>query len=212
MSNRRSRPFVIVDCGAIPATLIESELFGHEKGAFTGAQTRSLGRLAQADGGTILLDEIGELPLDMQSKLLRFVQEKQFTMVGSPVVRHVDVRVLAATNRDLQREVSSGRFRGDLYHRLNVIPLAIPPLRERPEDVLELARHFLENFAPKYQKAVRSLGAEVEDALMRYSWPGNIRELQNRILRGVIMSNGETLTLEALSLPSERPGSTLRAD
>ena len=148
MSNRRSRPFVIVDCGAIPATLIESELFGHERGAFTGAQTRSLGRLAQADGVLILLDEIGELPLDMQSKLLRFVQEKQFTMVGSPVARHVDVRVLAATNRDLQREVSSGRFRGDLYHRLNVIPL-LSPLRERPEDVLELARHFLDNFAPQ---------------------------------------------------------------
>ena len=122
-----------------------------ERGLYRGADP-SLGRLAQADGGTILLDEIGELPLDMQSKLLRFVQEKQFTMVGSPVVRHVDVRVLAATNRDLQREVSSGRFRGDLYHRLNVIPLLIPPLRERPEDVLELARHFLENFAPNTRK------------------------------------------------------------
>ncbi len=209
MSSRRNRPLIVVDCGAIPATLIESELFGHEKGAFTGAMSKSIGRLGQADGGTVLLDEIGELPLDVQSKLLRFVQEKQFTVVGSSVVRRVDVRVLAATNRNLEQEVASGGFRGDLYHRLNVIPLAIPPLRERPDDILELARHFLDVFAPKYQKAVRSLGADVEDALTRYSWPGNIRELQNRLMRAVIMSTGETLTLDALSLPVTRVGTTM---
>ena len=202
MSGRRNKPLVVVDCGAIPATLIESELFGHERGAFTGAVSKSLGRLAQADGGTVLLDEIGELPLEVQSKLLRFVQEKHVTAVGSNTVRRVDVRVIAATNRDLADEVANGRFRGDLYHRLNVIPLSIPPLRERRDDILELARHFLEVFAPKYQKAVRALGAGVEDALVRYSWPGNIRELQNRMMRAVIMSSGETLTLEALSLPT----------
>jgi transcriptional regulator with GAF, ATPase, and Fis domain len=202
MSSRRNKPLVVVDCGAIPATLIESELFGHERGAFTGAMTRSLGRLAQADGGTVLLDEIGELPLEVQSKLLRFVQEKHFTAVGSSVVRRVDVRLIAATNRDLADEVAKGRFRGDLYHRLNVIPLAIPPLRERPDDILELARHFLEVFAPKYQKAVRTFGPGVEEALLRYPWPGNIRELQNRIMRAVIRSVGDTLTIESLALPS----------
>ena len=202
MSNRRNRSLVIVDCGAIPSTLIESELFGHERGAFTGALNRSIGRLAQADGGTVLLDEIGELPLEVQSKLLRFVQEKHYTAVGSSTVRRVDVRVLAATNRDLAREVAAGRFRGDLFHRLNVIPLSIPPLRERAEDVLELARHFLEIFAPKYQKAVRTFGPGVEDALVRYDWPGNVRELQNRMMRAVIMSSGETLTLESLGLPA----------
>lgn len=202
MSNRRNRPLVIVDCGAIPSTLIESELFGHERGAFTGALQKSLGRLAQADGGTVLLDEIGELPLEVQSKLLRFVQEKHFTSVGSSVLRRVDVRVLAATNRDLASEVVAGRFRGDLFHRLNVIPLSIPPLRERAEDVLELARHFLEVFAPKYQKAVRAFGPGVEDALLRYEWPGNVRELQNRMMRAVIMSSGETLTLDMLGLPA----------
>ena len=202
MSSRRNKPLVVVDCGAIPATLIESELFGHERGAFTGAITKSVGRLAQADGGTVLLDEIGELPLEVQSKLLRFVQEKHFTAVGSSMVRRVDVRVMAATNRDLADEVANGRFRGDLYHRLNVIALSIPPLRDRREDILELARHFLEVFAPKYQKAVRNFGPGVEDSLVRYSWPGNIRELQNRIMRAVIMSSGETLTVEALALPA----------
>lgn len=201
MSGRRNKPLVVVDCGAIPSTLIESELFGHERGAFTGAVAKSLGRLAQADGGTVLLDEIGELPLEVQSKLLRFVQEKHFTAVGSTIVRRVDVRVIAATNRDLADEVANGRFRGDLYHRLNVIPLQVPPLRERREDILELARHFLEVFAPKYQKAVRGFGTGVEETLVRYNWPGNIRELQNRIMRAVIMSTGDTLTLEALSLP-----------
>jgi diguanylate cyclase (GGDEF)-like protein len=209
MSRRRDRPFVIVDCGAIPATLIESELFGHEKGAFTGALQRSAGRLMQADRGTVLLDEIGELPLEVQSKLLRFVQDRQFTTVGSSVVREVDVRVLAATNRDLSHEVTIGRFRADLYHRLNVISLVIPPLRERPEDILEIAKHFLDVFAAKYHKPVGSLGAEVEDALLAYAWPGNVRELQNRIMRAVIMSTGRTLTVDALSLPRPAPGPML---
>jgi hydrogenase-4 transcriptional activator len=209
MSGRRGRAFVIVDCGAIPATLIESELFGHERGAFTGALTRSPGRLVQAEGGTVLLDEIGELPLDVQSKLLRFVQEKQFTTVGSSVPRRVDVRVLAATNRELAQEVASGRFRADLYHRLNVFALPIPPLRERRDDILELARHFLQVFTAKYQKPVRVLGAEVEAALVRYPWPGNVRELQNRMMRAVIMSEGETLGVEALSLPSAGPAPPL---
>jgi diguanylate cyclase (GGDEF)-like protein len=201
MSRRRDRPFVIVDCGAIPASLIESELFGHERGAFTGANTRAPGRLVQADRGTVLLDEIGELPLEVQSKLLRFVQDRQFTPVGSSATRAVDVRLLAATNRELSQEVDLGRFRADLFHRLNVISLVVPPLRERPDDILEIARHFLEIFAAKHHKPATSLGTEVEDALLSYSWPGNVRELQNRIMRAVIMSTGRTLTAEGLSLP-----------
>jgi len=203
LSPRRSAALVIVDCGAIASSLIESELFGHEKGAFTGAQQSRAGRLMQANGGTVLLDEIGELPLEVQSKLLRFVQEKQFTTVGGTKTRRVDVRIIAATNRDLTREMEAGRFREDLYHRLNVLHLKIPPLRERPDDILHLARHFLELYSVQYQKQARGLSRSAEAAMLAHSWPGNVRELQNRLLQSVILSDNEELEPEELGLTGE---------
>ncbi|MDX1503232.1 MAG: sigma 54-interacting transcriptional regulator [Thermoanaerobaculia bacterium] len=201
LSPRRGQRMVVVDCSAIAASLIESELFGHEKGAFTGAQQRRPGRLAEADGGTVLLDEIGELPLEVQSKLLRFVQERQFITVGGTRPRRVDVRILAATNRDLAGEVRAGRFRQDLFHRLNVVRLEIPALRERPRDILHLARHFLESYAIRYQKSPLRLAADAEAALRRYPWPGNVRELQNRLMRAVILSEATELGAADLDLP-----------
>jgi DNA-binding NtrC family response regulator len=201
LSTRRTQPFVIVDCGSIATSLIETELFGHEKGAYTGAHGRRVGRLAEAHLGTVLLDEVGELPLEVQSKLLRFVQEKRFTTVGGTRSRRVDVRILAATNRDLATEVAAGRFREDLYYRLNVIRLEVPPLRKRPEDVLHLARHFLETYSVQYQKSVRRFAAKTEEALVAYPWPGNVRELQNRIMQAVILCEGEVLGPEELPLP-----------
>ncbi len=206
LSPRRHLPLVIVDCGAIATTLMESELFGHEKGAYTGAQGRRVGRLAEADGGTVLLDEIGELPLEVQSKLLRFVQEKQFTVVGSTRTKRVDVRILAATNRHLASEVEAGRFREDLYHRLNVVRLEVPPLRQRPDDVLHLARHFVETFSVQYQKNVRRLTQAAEQKLLAYSWPGNVRELQNRLMQAVILCERDELDGNELMLPIERAG------
>jgi transcriptional regulator with GAF, ATPase, and Fis domain len=203
VSRRRTKPLVVVDCSAIPANLIESELFGHERGAFTGAITRSPGRMVQADGGTLLLDEVGELPLEVQAKLLRFVEERKLTSVGSHVARHVDVRLLAATNRNLLREVDAGRFRLDLYHRLSVVPLELPPLRDRQQDVLLLARHFLASFAAKYQKPVQRISPELEQRMLAYPWPGNVRELQNRLLRAVLLADEETLTLAHLPLNLE---------
>ena len=186
LSGRRDKPVVVVDCGAIAPTLIESELFGHEKGAFTGAHTRKPGRLSQAEGATVFLDEIGELPLDLQSKLLRFVQEKQFTPVGSVVVRTVDVRIIAATNVDLRARVADGRFREDLFHRLNVVRLHAPPLRERKEDILHLATIFLQQFAALYRRPAHHFTARAERALEDYPWPGNVRELQNLIMTSVL--------------------------
>ena len=152
LSPRHAKPLAIVDCGAIPASLMDSELFGRERGAFTGAERRSAGRLAQADGGTVFLDEIGELPLEVQAKLLRFVQERTVTLVGGTTVQTIDVRIIAATNRDLEEDVRAGRFREDLFHRLNVVRLRMPPLRERRDDILLLARHFLDVFAMQYQQ------------------------------------------------------------
>jgi transcriptional regulator with GAF, ATPase, and Fis domain len=209
LSPRKGRPLVIVDCGAIASTLIESELFGHEQGAYTGAQRRRTGRLVEARDGTVLLDEIGELPLEVQSKLLRFVQDKQFTTVGGSKPQSVDVRIIAATNRDLEAEVEAGRFREDLYHRLNVVCLKIPPLRARPDDILYLSRHFLELFAVQYQKAARQLSAEAEEALLAHSWPGNVRELHNRILQSVILSDStEIYPINlGLSLPGKSTSS-----
>ena len=201
LSARRAKPFVIVDCGAIPATLIDSELFGHERGAFTGAQQRSLGRLAQADGGTVLLDEIGELPLDVQSRLLRFVQEKTISMVGGTRPRTVDVRIIAATNRRLEEDVSAGRFRADLFYRLNVVRLHIPPLRERPDDVRLLAEHFARGFAAEQRKPVAGFSPEAERRVIAYAWPGNVRELQNVILQAVVLSDGDRLEASDLLLP-----------
>ncbi len=211
LSSRRDRPFVIVDCGSIAATLIESELFGHEKGAYTGAQSRRRGQLAEADTGTVFLDEIAELPLGVQSKLLRFVQEKQFSLVGGSRTRRVDVRIVAATNRDLSLEVAAGRFREDLYYRLNVVRIEVPPLRQRTDDVLHLARHFLDTFSVQYQKSVRRFTPTAENDLVRYSWPGNVRELQNRIMQAVILCDNEELDNTDLDLPTEA-GSPLRPD
>ncbi len=203
LSERRKQPFVVVDCGAIAAPLIERELFGHEKGAFTSAEKSGVGRLAEADGGTLVLDEIGELPLEVQTRFLRFAQEKQFTPVGGTRTRKVDVRLIAVTNRDLEQEVAAGRFRADLFYRLNVAPLVIPPLRERPDDVTYLARHFLRKFSVQYQKGVRRLSPQAEERLAAHAWPGNVRELQNRIMRAVILCEGEQI--EPADLELEAP-------
>jgi diguanylate cyclase (GGDEF)-like protein len=212
LSKRRAKPFVLVDCGAIPSSLMDSELFGRERGAYTGAERRAPGRLAQADGGTVFLDEIGELPLDVQSKLLRFVQEKTLTMVGATGTQKVNVRIIAATNRDLEEEVRTGRFRHDLFYRLNVLRLRIPPLRERPDDLLFLVRHFLETFALQYQKPLRGLDAAAERLILSYDWPGNVRELQNVVLQAVVLAEGDHLTAGDLSVPTTaRPTPTERA-
>jgi transcriptional regulator with GAF, ATPase, and Fis domain len=206
-SGRHSGAFVIVDCGAIPTSLIDSELFGRERGAYTGAERRTAGRLAQADGGTIFLDEIGELPLEVQAKLLRFVQEKTITMVGATSSQRVDVRIVAATNRALEDEVRAGRFREDLFHRLNVVRLQMPPLRERIADIQLLADHFLETFAVQFGKPVRGFDARAHAALLSQPWPGNVRELQNAVLQAVVLSQGEQLTPEDL-IRTRSTGST----
>ena len=200
LSPRRSRPPVVVDCGAISATLIDSELFGHEKGAYTGAVGRSAGRLAEAAGSTVILDEIGELPLEVQSKLLRFVQEKEITPVGGTRTRTVDTRLVAVTHRDLAAEVAAGRFREDLYYRLKVVHLEVPPLAERPEDVALLIDHFVDRFAARYRKRVRGLSPEAAALAARYPWPGNVRELENRILQAVIMCGGELIGVRDLAV------------
>jgi DNA-binding NtrC family response regulator len=208
LSPRRDVPMVVVDCGAIAPSLLESELFGHERDPRSGgaaAADRSDGRLAQAGGGTLLLDEVSELPLEIQSRLLRFVQEKQFVPVGGQQPRRVDVRILAATHRDLAREVAEGRFREDLFHRLNVVRLDIPPLRERAADIPHLARHFLETYSTQYHKHIRRLTAEAERVLVAYGWPGNVRELQNRLLQAVILCEGKELGLAELQIPYEAP-------
>jgi DNA-binding NtrC family response regulator len=198
MSPRRDKPLIVVDCAAIATTLMDNELFGHEKGAFTGADGPSAGRLADADQGTLVLDEIGELPREVQSKLLRFVQEKHYTPVGSSRTLRVDARVVAVTNRDLAAEVDAGRFREDLFHRLNVVRLVVPPLRERPDDILYLAQHFLSQFSLRYQKPIRGLTSEARAALLREDWPGNVRELQNRIAQAVILCTDDEIDLSVL--------------
>jgi two-component system response regulator AtoC len=186
-SRRSDRPFVAVNCSAIPRELVESEFFGHEKGSFTGAVARRAGRFEQADGGTIFLDEVGELNPDVQAKLLRVLQEREFTRVGSERPTHVDVRIVAATNRDLEVSVADARFRDDLYYRLNVIPLRLPALRERPGDLPVLMEHFLGSFAQRYGKAPPPTPPEVIQAARAYSWPGNVRELRNVCERAVLM-------------------------
>jgi len=199
-SARRLAPYVVVNVGAIPETLIESELFGHEKGAFTGAIQRQAGCFEQADGGTIFLDEIGDAPLAVQVKLLRVLQEREFVRVGGSEVRRVDVRVVAATNRDLERMVESGAFRADLYYRLNIFPLLLPPLRERPEDLLPLARYFVARQAAMMHHQPPVVADGVLDLLRAYDWPGNVRELQNYLEHHMILSGGAALVL------SEPPG------
>ncbi len=200
LSPRQSKPLVKVNCGAIPASLIESELFGHEKGAFTGATGRREGRFAMADGGTIFLDEVGEIPPDLQVKLLRVLQEGEFEAVGGDRTRSVDVRVIAATNRDLEAMIREGKFRQDLYYRLNVFPLRIPPLRERGDDVRILAQAFVERCSARLGRPLAPLIAEDLAKLRRYEWPGNVRELQNVIERAVITARDGRLNLDR-SLP-----------
>jgi len=203
-STRRGRPLVTVNCAAIPASLIESELFGHEPGAFTGATKKREGRFTLADRGTIFLDEIGELPIDLQAKLLRVLQEGEFDPVGSSMTRKVNVRVLAATNRNLAKAVQEGKFREDLYYRLNVFPLRLPPLRERGEDVVHLASVFARRFATKMGRTISPLTTEFTHRLKAYAWPGNVRELQNVIERAVITATSGKLNLDR-SLPEVSP-------
>jgi DNA-binding NtrC family response regulator len=206
LSARHERGMVVVDCSAISPTLIESELFGHEKGAFTGAHARNPGRLAQAHGSTVFLDEIGDLPLDLQSKLLRFVQDRQFTPVGGVGPRSVDARIIAATNVDLRARVAQGRFREDLFHRLNVVRLHVPALRERHEDVLHLANLFLKQFAALYRRPAHHLTPAAERALEEYRWPGNVRELQNVMLTSVLFCDGAEVDLPDVQLPKTASG------
>jgi transcriptional regulator with GAF, ATPase, and Fis domain len=194
-SSRSHRAFVRVNCAALPATLIESELFGHERGAFTGAEARKQGRFELANGATIFLDEIGELPPESQAKLLRVLQEGEFERLGSSRTLNTDVRIIAATNRDLKAEVERGVFRRDLWYRLNVFPIVVPPLRERGEDIPVLVGHFVKTFAERMGKAIDSLSPAAMKALEDYSWPGNVRELANVIERAVISSKGSTLLL-----------------
>jgi formate hydrogenlyase transcriptional activator len=199
-SPRHERPLVKVNCGAISAGLVESELFGHVKGAFTGALMNRDGRFALADGGTIFLDEVGELPPDTQVKLLRVLQEKEFEPIGGSKSIRVDVRVIAATNRDLAAMVREGKFRSDLFYRLNVFPMTMPPLRERSEDVPLLTMFFLEKFARRLGRKISHVGEETMFRLCGYSWPGNIRELQNLVERAVVLSPGPMLKLEGSAL------------
>jgi DNA-binding NtrC family response regulator len=198
LGERRERPMVVVDCSAISPTLIESELFGHEKGAFTGAHARKPGRLTQADGATVFLDEIGELPLDLQGKLLRFVQEKQLTPVGGVSARRVDVRIIAATNVDLRARVGEGRFREDLFHRLNVVHVHVPPLRERKDDIVHLANIFLQQFAALYRRPAHHFTSQAERQLEAYAWPGNVRELQNVVLNSVLFCDAPEVDVDNL--------------
>ncbi len=197
-SDRKDHPFVRINCAAITETLLESELFGHEKGAFTGAEKKRKGKFLQADKGSILLDEIGEMSLAMQAKLLRVIQEKEITPVGSDKSFHVDVRVIAATNRDLKAMSLEGKFRQDLYYRLNVVSIDIPPLKERPEDIPELALHFLDRFSQKNKKEIKGFAPDAMDAMIRYQWPGNVRELMNAVERGVVMARTSYIGLADL--------------
>ncbi|HYQ44414.1 MAG TPA: sigma 54-interacting transcriptional regulator [Polyangiaceae bacterium] len=201
---RRDRPLVKVNCGAISAGLVESELFGHTKGAFTGALHNRVGRFELADGGTLFLDEVGELPLDIQVKLLRALQEHEFERVGSNETLRVNVRVIAATNRNLEQAIAEGRFRADLFYRLNVIPLQVPALRDRRADINQLALHFLQRCAKNSGKNVRGIATATLDRMLSYDWPGNVRELENVIERGVVLSSGQMLELDAQVLVVDR--------
>jgi len=199
-SLRKERPFIKFNCAAIAETLLESELFGHEKGAFTGADRRREGKFRQADGGSLFLDEVSEMSLGMQVKLLRVLQEREITRVGGEEVIKIDVRLIAATNRDLLKEITAGRFREDLFYRLNVVTLRVPPLRERIEDIPLLAQDFLARFAEKNHKTIKGFTPQAMDRLLRHSWPGNVRELMNAVERGVVLSRGEYLDEAELAL------------
>jgi len=192
-SSRKGRPLITVNCTTLPATLVESELFGRERGAFTGSDARQIGRFELADGGTIFLDEIGEMPLELQSKLLRVIQDGEFERLGSPRTIKTDVRIIAATNRNLEEEIKNGRFREDLYYRLNVFPITMPPLRQRPEDIPLLVNHFVAKFNKKIGKQITTVSQGTLTALQGYHWPGNVRELESVIERAVIISQGSAL-------------------
>jgi formate hydrogenlyase transcriptional activator len=210
LSGRRDRPFVKVNCAAIPSGLLESELFGHEKGAFTGAVMRKPGRFEVADKGTLFLDEVGDIPLEVQSKLLRVLQEREFERLGSIRTQQVDVRVIAATHRDLKQMVEEGTFRSDLYYRLHVFPLTVPPLRDRREDIPLIVRHFVDKYAKRMNRCIETIPAKTMEVFTSYSWPGNIRELQNLIERAVILSPGISLRapLEELKQEMTTPASS----
>jgi len=206
-SPRRENRFVALNCAAIPSSLLESELFGHERGAFTGAVAQTMGRFQSADRGTLFLDEIGDLPLELQPKLLRALQEKQFERLGGGRTFQVDVRVIAATNQDLWRMVQERTFRPDLYYRLNVFPIHLPPLREREDDIPILIEHFVQKFAKRQRKSIDCIPDEVMEALKRHDWPGNLRELQHVIERAVIMTTGPVLELHARGPVTQNAGS-----
>ncbi len=200
-SPQGSRPFLNITCTALPETLLESELFGHEKGAFTDAKTSKVGLFEQADGGTIFLDEIGDMPLSLQAKLLRFLESKQFRRLGGLRDMEVDVRIIAATNRDLEQAIAAGQFRSDLFYRLNVIPIEIPALRERREDVMPLAKHYLSIFATELRKPLHGFSPAATECLVRYDWPGNVRELRNCIERAALLASNDTL--DVIDLPQK---------
>ena len=211
MSPRKDRPLITVNCAALPANLIESELFGREKGAFTGADTRQVGRFEVANGSTLCLDEIGELPLEMQAKLLRVIQHNEFERLGSSHTIKVDVRIVATTNRNLEEEVRKGRFRQDLYYRLNVFPITVPPLRQRKEDIPLMVQAFIERYSRKLGKQITSIQKETMKALQDYPWPGNVRELESIIERAVILCPGPVLQLaDKLEISSPPLSSTVR--
>ena len=195
MSKRKDQPMFKVNCAALSPTLIESELFGHEKGAFTGADKTVKGRFEVADGGTLFLDEIGELPLNLQAKLLRVLQDGEFERIGSTQTKKVDVRIIAATNKVLKNEIQEGKFRKDLYYRLSAYPITIPPLRERKEDIPLLISHYVEKFSREMGKTIESISKKTIDKLINYSWPGNVRELENVIERAVVVSQEKSLNI-----------------
>ena len=203
LSGRNQRTFVKLNCAAIPTGLLESELFGHERGAFTGAIAQKVGRFELAHGGTIFLDEVGEIPLELQSKLLRVLQEQEFERLGSTRTVHVDIRLIAATNRDLATLVEDREFRSDLYYRLNVFPITLPPLRERREDIPVLVRYFTQHYAARMKKHIETIPGPTLEALSRYHWPGNIRELENLVERAVILTQGTHLQVPLLELKIE---------
>jgi transcriptional regulator with PAS, ATPase and Fis domain len=201
MSPRAGKPFVEVNCSALPSTLIESELFGHKKGSFTDAKEDKAGLFELADTGTIFLDEIGDMDLGLQAKLLHVLEEKQFRRIGDSKAVRVDVAVIAATNKNVEEQVTAGKFREDLYYRINVIPLHLPPLRSHPEDIPELCRHFVEVYARRFGKNVRALTEEAMRRLMEYTWPGNIRELRNVMERGCLLTQAETIGTDLVFFP-----------
>jgi transcriptional regulator with GAF, ATPase, and Fis domain len=200
ISKRKHRPLVKVNCAALPPNLIESELFGHERGAFTGAISRKIGRFELADGGTLFLDEVGDLPLELQVKLLRVLQEGEFERVGSSRTISIDVRIIAATNREIEKAIEVGKFREDLFYRLNVYPIEVPPLRERRDDIPLLINHFVNKISKRLGKTITKIPQSAIDSLMKFSWPGNVRSLENVIERSIITTQGDTLELDGSSL------------